>query len=143
MDDRFENDPSILAAEYGFRCPFRMGHHPQDVAPLVHEAGDAVHGSVDICSLCELAIGFAIPEDDLVVLLDRVQSFRFREIVAVEVGDGNFEHISFLGSVRERSVGILCSQMDMLTEKFEVFVPEHRTWEELQLEEDLEAITDP
>src|SRR5919199_2634487 len=67
--DRLEEQPAVRAAQVGVGAALRVRHHPQHVAALVHDPGDAVEGAVRIGRRHHRAVLVAVAKDHLAALL--------------------------------------------------------------------------
>src|SRR6202011_3597291 len=78
-----------------------MRHHAHDVAFAIANAGDSVERAVGIRRRIEAAVGRAITENDLAVLLEIGKSGGVADVIAVGVRDGNAQHLAGLSSRSE------------------------------------------
>jgi hypothetical protein len=58
------------------------------------------------------------------------------------MSDGDPQNLAFFGFIRERSGLVIHPDVDILTEEFQVFIPEHGSRKKAQFEENLEAVAD-
>ena len=65
-----------------------------------------------------------------------------RVVVALAVRDRNPQHLARVRAARERRVGLLDADVDVLAAELEAAVAQHRARQQARLEQDLEAVAD-
>src|SRR5512136_335971 len=135
-NDGLEDPPAVGAAEDPLGGPFGMGHEPEDVAPLVADAGDGLEGAVDVGRRGHLAVGVAIAEDDLAPLFDLPEDARRSVVAPVEVGDGDAQDLALPEGPGKIGPGALDPDMDVLAEELEALVPQEGPGQQADLAED-------
>src|SRR5258706_11726114 len=89
VHDRIENPPSVLVSEDLLGAAIGMGHHPEDVAAGVADAGDGPQRAVRIAAGRHLSPLVAVAEHHLALLLDLLQDLFRREVAAFPVPHGD------------------------------------------------------
>src|SRR5580704_19329753 len=84
-----------------------MRHQAGDVALAIADAGDVVHGTVGIAGVVVGAVGRGLTEKNLVTFFESGKRVIFTIVVAVAVGNGQFQNLAFLCGIGERRVGVL------------------------------------
>lgn len=140
MNNRFKDSLSIVTSEKRFRSPFRVRHHAQNISLFVDQASNVFDRAIHIGFFRDSAFPVRIPEYDLVVGFYFFDGVRGGIVVSVKMGDRDPEHSIFLPLVCEWRLVVFHLQVDMLTEKLQVFVPEHGSWEQSQFQKHLETV---
>jgi hypothetical protein len=117
-------------------------HEAGYVAFAIADAGDVVHGAVGIAGVVVFAVGRGIAEKNLVIFFERGERGFVAIVVAVTVGDGEFEDLAFSGGVGEGGVGVFDADVDVAADEAEAGVAHHGAGEEAGFEKDLETVAD-
>src|SRR5882762_10316585 len=119
-----------------------MGHQAGYVTLAVANAGDVVHGAVGIAGVVVFAVGRGVAEKNLAIFFESGERGFVAIVIAVAVGDGEFEDLAFLRGVGEGGVGVFDADVDVAADEAEAGVAHHGAGEEASFEEDLETVAD-
>ena len=87
---------AICIAQNRRTCPFRMGHHPEHVAPAIADTGDIPQRPIWIGCGTDLSVFITIPENNLAICFQSVQCLFISIIATLTMRDGYFENIILL-----------------------------------------------
>ncbi len=110
-----------------------MGHHADDVASLVHDAGNVVDGAVGVGAAC-------IAEDDPAIVFQRLEGVSVGEIVAIMVRDGAGDHIALAHVAGEERGVVLHAQANGAADELQPRIAHQRAGQKPGLGQDLEAV---
>ncbi len=142
VDDGVEDGEAVDAAHYLFAAAFGVGHHAEDVALFVGDAGDVVEGAVGVGGGGGFACGVAVAEEDLSVGFEAVEGGGVGVVAAFAVGDGDAEDLAGVAGVGEGGVGLFDAEVGPLAAELEVVVAHEDAGEESGFAEHLEAVAD-
>jgi hypothetical protein len=142
FDHGAEDYQAVLGVEDGFYGAFGMGHQASYVALAIADAGDVVCGAVGIAGVVVIPVGRGVAKKNLVIFLESGKRGFVAIVVAVAVGDGEFENLAFLGGVGEGRVGVFYADMHVAADETEAGVAHHGSGKQAGFEEDLETVAD-
>ena len=132
-----------MAAQGEFSGTFRMRHQAEDIALPVADSSDVVARAVGVGRLGQLSVRGTVTEEDPMLPLQLGKGRVVAEVVALTVGDRDAQPLPGLVRSRERGIGLLDTEGDVLTAKPQVPIAQERAGQEPRLTEDLKAIADP
>jgi hypothetical protein len=142
FDHGAEDYQAVFGVQGGFYGALGMGHEAGDVAFAIADASDVVCGTVGIAGVVVFAVGRGVAEQDLVIFFESGEHGFIAIVIAVAVGDGEFEDLAFLRGVGEGGVGVFYADMHVAADEAEAGVAHHGAGEEASFEEDLETVAD-
>src|SRR5580704_3834843 len=84
---RLKQKQSVRRSQQALARTIGMGHHPQNIASFVQDAGDVAERSIGIGLRRDLSLGGGIAENNAVLALQLSQRFRLAKVVAFHVPD--------------------------------------------------------
>jgi len=146
FDERFhhgsEDDQAVLGIESGFDSAFGMRHQTGHVAFTIADTGDIGCGAVWIACGIVISCRRGVTEQDLMILLEFGKRGIVTRVIAVAVGDGNFQNLARLCGARERGMGVFDSNVNVAADEAEAGVAHHGSGKKAGFEENLEAVAD-
>jgi len=142
VDEAFENEPAIVAAQHALARAFRMRHEPGDVAALVANPGDVKQRTVRVGFVGQFALGVRILPENLVSNFKQPDRFFIGKIATLAVGDGNAEQFAVGDAVRERGIGGDRLEENMLATELERAVADERAGQQPRFAKNLETVAD-
>src|SRR5438270_6062028 len=130
---RPEEDQAVRRAEKGVARPLGVGHQADDVAFGRTDAGDVVGGAVGVLD---------VAQDDAVVGAEFGQGALRARVVALEVVDGQLQHLTGRRPRREHRPRAVDPHLDVAAQELQGPVLLQGAGQEAGLGEDLEAVAD-
>ena len=133
--------PSALPSD-AFARALGMRHQADDVASFAADAGDVAERPVRVGRVRQLARLVAVAEDDAPRRLELADHIGLRVVVPFAVRDRQSQPLPGAGARRERRVGLLDADDDVLAVKLQVTIAQHRAGQQPGLEQNLKAVAD-
>lgn len=132
VNESLKNFDAVLGGVEGVDCAFGVGHHAENIAFFITNAGNTICRTVRVLS---------ITEQDLVILFEEAEFVFCDTEISFTVGDGDVEGGSE-GFGVEAVSGVLGEEFASLAAELEAVVLDEAAGEEVSLAEDLEAVAD-
>src|SRR6266851_5038112 len=120
--DGLEDGEAVGVAEERLGAALRMGHHAEDVALAVADAGDVAGGAVRIRLARDPSFDVAVSEDDLPIALELVEGRVIGVVVPLAVRDRRAQDVAFGETRRERRVCFFGAQADVAADEAQMLV---------------------
>lgn len=146
---RRKEQPAIRATKQTFYRPLRVGHHPKDIAPLIHDACNSGEASIGVGATGAserrrrgLLENGAVTKYHAPSRLELSQCGSVGEIAALGVSDRHGQHLSQFVTRGERKIGPFHANAYRSTKKMWIRIARERSRQESTLGKDLETVAD-
>src|SRR5947208_4134695 len=142
VDQAFENQSPIRAAENRLARALRVRHQAGDVAAFIAYPGNVPERTVRVRLLSDFAVRVAVLPKDLIVGLEVVQRSFVGEVTAFTVRDGDFQQFALRNPVCERRISRERFQIDMFAAELQRPITNQRAGQQAGFAQYLEPVTD-
>ena len=121
---------------------FRMRHHAEHIAALADDAGDRMRRAVDIGIFVDYAIRRTIAVEHPPVAFEALERFFISLVIAFAMCDRHADDLTRIVTARERRIGALDPQMNILANEFQPRIAHEHAGQESSFAKDLKAVAD-
>src|SRR5262245_19609333 len=117
-----------------------MRHHPEHVALVAENACDGIGRTIVVPIRIETAVGGSVAEQHPALALEPRDGLLVGDVVALAMRDRHADDLARIITARERRIGALDSQTNLVTDELERGIAHQHAWQQPGLAENLEAI---
>src|SRR5438105_11689965 len=117
-----------------------MRHHPEHVAALIDDAGDAVHCAVVVPIRIDHAVRRRVAEQHPALALEPRNGRAVGDVIAFAMGDRDTDHLPGIVAAREWRIGTLDTQINVAADKTKLRIAHQYAGQQTRFAGDLKTV---